>query len=224
MMFLIVNCFTQQMPQTPPRAAPHKPSKAQIQNRVRIIGGVWRSRIIEFPDLSGLRPTADRVRETLFNWLGQTLQEKRCLDLFAGSGALGFEAASRGAQSVTMVETAPLALAALRRNRERLGAAQCEIVGEDASKVLASVRQRFDVIFIDPPFSTELLPAMLPKLVDCLNPGGMVYAEWREALPDVIALLKHNPWEVRRSGRAGAAHFALLSRVEIPSSKHEVTS
>ena len=200
------------------------PAMARRQNRIRIIGGMWRSRILEFPDLPGLRPTADRVRETLFNWLGQNMAGQNCLDLFAGSGALGFEAASRGASSVTMVESAQPAVDALRRNRERLGAVQCHIVAREAIKMLGAQNDKFDVIFVDPPFSTELLPVMLPKLVDCLNPGGRVYAEWGEPLPAAIARMTGSPWKVLRSGQAGAAHFALLSRDEVLSTINEATS
>ena len=206
------------------RAQQTNTTKPRGQNRVRIIGGMWRSRIIEFPDLPGLRPTPDRVRETLFNWLGQTMTQKRCLDLFAGSGALGFEAASRGASSVTMVESARPAIYALRRNRERLGANQCQIIAQDAVKTLDVLKDAFDVIFVDPPFSSDFLPAMLPKLVDCLGSGGMVYAEWREPLSDVVARLPGNPWKVLRSGQAGAAYFALLSREEFPSTLNEAAS
>lgn len=206
-----------------PERTQHTNPKPRGQNRVRIIGGMWRSRMIEFPDLPGLRPTPDRVRETLFNWLGQTMMEKRCLDLFAGSGALGFEAASRGASSVTMIESARPAIDALRRNREHLGANQCQIVAQDVIKTLNVLKDTFDIIFVDPPFSSDFLPAMLPKLVDCLNPGGMVYAEWREPLSDAITQLPGNQWKVLRSGHAGAVFFALLSQDEISSTSNEVT-
>ena len=108
----------------PSAAAKLKGAKPNDPNRIRIIGGQWRSRIIEFPDGEGLRPTANRIRETLFNWLGQTLHDKRCLDLFAGSGALGFEAASRGAVEVVLVENNRAAMQALKRNQEKLAAGQ----------------------------------------------------------------------------------------------------
>jgi len=199
-------------------------SNSRSQNRVRIIGGLWRSRIIEFPDVPGLRPTPDRVRETLFNWLGQTMVEKHCLDLFAGSGVLGFEAASRGAHSVTLVESAHSAIEALRRNQERLGASQCQVIAQDAIKMLEILNGKFDVIFIDPPFSSDYMPAVLSKLGDCMNPGGRVYAEWREPLVKVIAQFPGSGWTVLRAGQAGAVHFALLSRAEIPSIPNEVAT
>jgi 16S rRNA (guanine966-N2)-methyltransferase len=198
-----------------------RPHIHQGNNRVRIIGGIWRSLIIEFPALSGLRPTPDRVRETLFNWLGQSLTGKSCLDLFSGSGALGFEAASRGASSVTMVENARPAVEALRRNRERLGATQCEIVSGDALDVLSKSKKKYDVIFIDPPFSSDLLPLILTRLSDCLNDGAVIYAEWRMPLAGTIAQLPENPWEVLRASRAGAANFALLSLQKLAPSTNE---
>ena len=116
------------------------------------MGGAWRSRLIAVPSRPGLRPTPDRVRETLFNWLGQDLAGMQCLDLFAGSGALGFEAASRGAARVVMVECDRSALAALRATRTALNAAQVEIVAGDASAFLAASNERFDLVFLDPPF------------------------------------------------------------------------
>src|SRR3989304_2759161 len=123
-------------------------------NRVRIIGGLWRSRAIPFPDLPGLRPTPDRVRETLFNWLGQNLAGRHCLDLYAGSGALGFESLSRGAASVAMGGRAPNARRALHDNAALLGARDLNVVCGDALEFLAGVpvSARFDVVFLDPPF------------------------------------------------------------------------
>lgn len=183
------------------------------RNRVRIIGGIWRSRMLEFPDAQGLRPTAARVRETLFNWLGQTMTDCRCLDLFAGSGALGFEAASRGAESVVMVENNRRAVEALKKNQIMLKAAQCEIIQADAMSFIKSTAQTFNVIFIDPPFTSDLLPELLTKLTQCLAVDGLVYAEWHQPLADVIT---DTNWTVIRAGRAGMAFFALLSPQVIP--------
>src|SRR5512147_591697 len=118
------------------KRASHDRARPQPRGRVRIVGGRWRSRLLEVPERPGLRPTPDRVRETLFNWLGQRLDGCVCLDLFAGSGALGFEAASRGAARVVMVETDRAALAALRASRERLAASEVEIVAGDALEYL----------------------------------------------------------------------------------------
>lgn len=204
------------------RLQQHKPATLRSRNRVRIIGGNWRSRIIDFPDSPGLRPTPDRVRETLFNWLGQSLAGKRCLDLFAGSGVLGFEAASRGAASVIMVESAKEVVAALRRNQLLLAAGQCQILAKDAVKAIDTLAGKFDVVFIDPPFSTELMPAILAKLGDRLDQYGCVYAEWRQPLGEVIAKIPQDGWKVMRHGQAGAVHFALLSKEQNQSISGEV--
>ena len=175
----------------------------QASNQIRIIGGEWRRRILRFPDVEGLRPTADRVRETLFNWLGQRLTDLRCLDLFAGSGALGFEAASRGAREVVMVERDSNALKALRDSRTMLGAAQIDIVADEGLSYLASACGQFDVIFLDPPFSSGLLPEVLAKAATHLAPGGKIYVEFGSR-PDFEG------WRVLRESRAGASHFCLL--------------
>ena len=173
-------------------------------NRVRIIGGRYRRRLLDFPDADGLRPTPDRVRETLFNWLGQDLPGWRCLDLFAGSGALGFEAASRGAGRVTLVEREREAAAALERNRALLGAEAVRVVRADALAWLAANREPYDLVFLDPPFASGLAGQLLPMLVAHLAPGGQVYVEQGapvEAVPGLTTL---------RSGRAGRSHHALL--------------
>jgi len=185
-----------------------KPNKT---NRIRIIGGEWRSRVIEFPDAEGLRPTANRVRETLFNWLGQTLHDKRCLDLFAGSGALGFEAASRGAAAVVMIENNGLAMQALKTNKEKLAASQCRLMLQDAKEFLARDREQFDVVFLDPPFATGLLAPLLEQLAPHLSAQGVVYVEWGQPIDGVISIIREVDWQVAKQGKAGAVHFALLS-------------
>ena len=179
--------------------SPKKPKN----NQIRVIGGLWRRRVLHFPGAPGLRPTPDRVRETLFNWLGQRLDGLRCLDLFAGSGALGFEAASRGAREVVMVERDGPAMAALRKNRELLGATQVELVAADAIAWLAGERGRFDLVFLDPPFQTDLLPMALAGAATRLAPEGKIYAEFGRR-PDLEG------WRVLREGRAGLSHFCLL--------------
>jgi 16S rRNA (guanine966-N2)-methyltransferase len=177
--------------------------KSPKSNQVRIIGGLWRRRVLHFPDLPGLRPTPDRVRETLFNWLGQRLDGLRCLDLFAGSGALGFEAASRGAREVVMVERDRQACAALARNREMLGASQVELVAADGLGWLAGGHGLFDVIFLDPPFQSDLLPTALARAATGLAPEGRIYVEFGRR-PDL------DGWHVLREDRAGLSHFCLL--------------
>ena len=191
-------------------SASRRPKSSNVANRVRLIGGNWRSRIIEFPDADGLRPTVGRVRETLFNWLGQSLHGRRCLDLFSGSGALGFEAASRGAVEVVMVETQPFAILALRENQTKLGATMCRIVVTDALKFLGTTIQKFDVVFVDPPFGSNLMATALLALPQTLTEDAMVYTEWHVPITEVLANLSDVGWDVVKKGRAGAVHFALL--------------
>ena len=172
--------------------------------RIRIVGGVWRSRSINVPSRPGLRPTPDRVRETVFNWLGQDLSGRICLDLFAGSGALGFEAASRGAARVVMVENDRVALAALKASRSALGASAVEIVAGDALAFLARGSERFDVVFLDPPFRQNLLPDVLSRLTRRLLPGARVYVEAAAPVPE------GGPWRELRRRRAGKVSYQLL--------------
>lgn len=180
------------------------------QNRVRIIGGAWRSRVITFPDSADLRPTPDRVRETVFNWLGQDLSGKTCLDLFAGSGAMGFEAASRGAERVVMVDLNPGVCKALQASAQKLAAKQIELVAMDALKFITSGAVlkfgRFDVVFLDPPFRLrlELLTKLLPLLASHLAEGGLVYTESESSFDPGAG------WLAWRSGRAGRVHYQLL--------------
>jgi len=177
-------------------------------NRVRIIAGVWRSRIIHFPARKDLRPTPDRVRETLFNWLGQDLTGKLCLDLFAGSGALGFEAASRGAQRVTMVERNIAAFNALQANCARLEAAAVEVRRADALEFVRHDPERYDVVFLDPPFQADYWPTLLSLLPSRLASDGVVYVESPQRLQLPAG------WSVWKQGRAGQVMFQLLKRNE----------
>jgi len=173
-------------------------------NRVRIIGGHYRRRLLDFPDSTGLRPTPDRVRETLFNWLGQDLPGWTCLDLFAGSGALGFEAASRGAERVVMIERDPKAIGALEKNRVALGANQVDILRTDALAWLAHNRETFDLVFVDPPFDSGLAGPVLAELAAHLKSGGHAYVEQGAVVIAPPGFIIH------RSGRAGRSYFALL--------------
>lgn len=175
------------------------------RNTVRIIGGLWGSRILEFPDAADLRPTPDRVRETVFNWLGQDLSGMACLDLFAGSGALGFEALSRGAVSAVMVEKDPGALRALRENAQKLGAAGLTVVRGDALEFARETRLRFDVVFVDPPYRLGVQAAALALVRGLLAPRGRVYVESASVFePD-------RGWMILKSSRAGNVHFHLLA-------------
>ena len=179
-----------------------------VPNKLRIIGGEWRSRIITFPDEQGLRPTTDRVRETLFNWLGQTLEGKSCLDLFGGSGALGFEAHSRGARGVTMIERHPKVFTALRENAAKLQATRMTLVRDDALAWLTRTRDVYDVIFLDPPFQSGLLEKLLPLLSTHLSAEGVAYIESGTPLiaPDGMQLI--------RDSRAGQVYFGLVQKAE----------
>ncbi len=186
---------------SPPPAG--RPGAAR--NRLRIIGGDWRSRVVHFPDAAGLRPTPDRVRETLFNWLGQRLDGLACIDLFAGSGALGFEARSRGASRVTMIERDRRVCEQLRRSLAELGAEGVEVVQGDAIAWLARSGGTYDVAFVDPPYASGLAGPALAALEPHLAPGARVYVEAAEApAPPSPA------WTCRREARAGAVKFALF--------------
>ena len=177
----------------------------------RIISGKWRRRRLRFPGAQRSRPTPDRVKETLFNWLGPKVSGAVCLDLFAGSGSLGFEAASRGAASVTMVEIDMSLVSYLRSESERLGATGIDIVRADALRWLRRAAGRFDIVFLDPPFSTGLLDRSCRGLVasGCLAPEALLYLECERArasppLPD--------GFEVLRAGRAGEVRYHLAAR------------
>ena len=188
----------------PPSHLP--PSNLVPSNRLRIIGGAWRSRVIHFPTIDGLRPTPDRVRETLFNWLGQDLTGLTVLDLFAGSGALAFEALSRGAAAAVAIESHPEAIRSLRANADALSATGLEIQRADAAQFLASDRRSFDVIFVDPPFRESWLPRLWPVIEQRSRDGGWVYVEQGHAIDPPAG------WMVYRHRKAGNVHYHLLRR------------
>lgn len=171
---------------------------------MRIIGGQWKKSVLRFPAAEDLRPTPDRVRETLFNWLGQELNGLACLDLFAGSGALGFEAGSRGAHRVVLVERDRAAAQAIRANAERLKATSLEVVASDAKAYLGGTRERFDVVFLDPPFRQNGLPEILALLPRVLEPDARVYVEAPEPV-DAAGV-----WRELKRARAGQVSFQLL--------------
>jgi 16S rRNA (guanine966-N2)-methyltransferase len=172
------------------------------KGRIRIIGGEYRGRRIAVADRPGLRPTPDRVRETLFNWLGQSLEGLACLDLFAGSGALGFEAASRGAARVVMVEHDRVAFQALEETLGVLNAPQVELICEDAFTYLGRSGERFDVVFLDPPFGQNVLASVLRHLKT--KSGMRVYLEAGEPVAAAA------PWRELRRRRAGQVSYQLL--------------
>jgi 16S rRNA (guanine966-N2)-methyltransferase len=190
-------------------------------NQVRIIGGRWRRRVLRFPDALGLRPTPDRVRETLFNWLGQDLDGLSCLDLFAGSGALGFEAVSRGAREVTLVEQAAPVVRALHQQVRDLdfpASPALRIEHGDALQFAARCRsagQRFDVVFLDPPYRLGWWAKLLPLVDDLVKETGRLYMECE------VPVTPPAGWVVYREGKAGQVFFHLFERdherdVELP--------
>ena len=147
--------------------------------QVRIIAGRWRGTRLQVPDLAGLRPSGDRVRETLFNWLQVWLPGARCLDLFAGSGALGFEAASRGVDKVLLIDSQIAAIQVINAARERLEAVDTATIHADALVWLRSCAEAFDIIFLDPPFADNLHQQAIDLLLErgLLKPGGWLYVE-----------------------------------------------
>ena len=196
-----------------PVATPSRPAVKlrHAPQQVRIIGGLWKRTPLPVTAIDGLRPTPDRVRETLFNWLGQDLEGLRCLDLFAGTGALGFEAASRGAVRVVLVERHPRAAAQLRAIKDKLGASAIEIAEADAIRFAANLAAgSFDVVFLDPPFDSTLFGDALKLAFPLVAPGGVLYAE--TSTPIEAAGELPAGWSIDRRGKAGLVHYHLLRR------------
>ena len=173
-------------------------------NRIRIIGGEWRGRYITFPSFTDLRPTPNRVRETLFNWLGQSLKGTTCVDLFAGSGALGFEAASRGAKKVVLVEKNSTICRSLRENINKLNAERVEIMNTDALAFLNNGNQKFDLVFLDPPFKSEFHANIWRGINRLVRSGSLIYVESnrRYDWPSVF--------KKKRFSHAGQVFYSLL--------------
>lgn len=178
------------------------------QGSLRIIGGEWRGRRLQFPEADGLRPTADRVRETLFNWLAPRIPGARCLDMFAGSGALGLEALSRGAAHCSFVEQLPIAAKAIEQHLKTLGAEQRAAVIQGDALTLKD--QAFDLVFIDPPFSAQLTAPALEWVVTAglLADDARIYLELGRAqpLPDLPPTL-----DIIRDKVAGDVRYLLLA-------------
>jgi 16S rRNA (guanine966-N2)-methyltransferase len=182
----------------------------QRYNQLRIIAGSWRGRKLCFTSAPGLRPTPNRVRETLFNWLQPVIRGARCLDLYAGSGALGLEAASRGAAAVVLVDRDPQVVHTLREQLQLLSADQVQAVQADVGSWLSGAPATFDIVFLDPPFREGLLPAAIRQL----EAGGWLAPEawiYMEAEPGLVPDLPDN-WELYRSKRAGQVGFHLARR------------
>ena len=186
-------------------------SKSGKNNSVRIIGGDWRGRRLQVADVPGLRPTGDRARETLFNWLQPWVPAADCLDLFAGTGALGFEAASRGAVSVLMIEKHPRALAVLRQSIEQLQASQVNLCPGGAMTLVEDLKpDSFDLVFVDPPFDSNLGGLVLERLdkVGCVRRGGFIYIE----SPAAKLIRPPQDWSVWREQQIGEVRMQLFRR------------
>jgi 16S rRNA (guanine966-N2)-methyltransferase len=177
-------------------------------NRVRIIGGSWRGRVLRFPGTAGLRPTPDRVRETLFNWLGQDLTGCRCLELYAGTGVLSLEALSRGAALAVAVDRSRALIDALRASAQAFGAEALETHCAQARTWITGEQRDFDVIFLDPPFRDDPWDWLLPACAARLAPGGYLYAEAGHALSPPGSL------STRRSDKAGQVHYHLFAQTD----------
>jgi 16S rRNA (guanine966-N2)-methyltransferase len=209
------------MQKKPPKVPVHRAPPPQ---QVRIIGGAWKRTPLPVLDALGLRPTPDRVRETVFNWINHLRDanwaDARVLDLFAGSGALGFEAASRGAAAVTMVDMHSPAVRQLEAIKDKLKATSVNILRGDALAVaqgMAARGQRFDLVFLDPPYHQDFLSRSLPLCLQLLEEGGLAYVEAGAALPfgdDTPDWL--SPWEAIRADKAGTVFYHLLKKKAAP--------
>ncbi len=188
------------------RGRPRK-AGARQQQTLRIIGGKWRGRKLSFPEVEGLRPTGDRIRETLFNWLAPDIVGARCLDLFAGSGALGLEALSRGAASLTLVEASAPAAQQLREHLRTLGAENAQVVQGDALRQQWAEGEQWDVVFVDPPFAAHLWQPALDSLATnaLLAPGAVIYVE----SPPQGAYRVPEHWQLHREKVAGNVCYRL---------------
>lgn len=182
--------------------------------QIRIIGGQWRGRKLPVLHSEGLRPTTDRIKETLFNWLMFDIRDRRCLDLFAGSGSLGFEALSRHATEVVLVEKDATVAAQLKRNLATLPAAPGTVVQADAEQYLQQPAQPFDLVFLDPPFHKELLPNVCALLEanGWLSDGAFIYIEREQGL--ALPALPAN-WRLHKDKQAGQVSYQLYQREQM---------
>lgn len=186
-------------------------SKSGKSNSVRIIGGDWRGRRLPVADVPGLRPSGDRSRETLFNWLQPWLLAAECADLFAGTGALGFEAASRGAASVLMIEKHPRAQEVLRQSIEQLQAIQVNLQSGGAMSMIEDIKpDSLDIVFVDPPFDSNLAGVVLDRLdkIGCVRNSGFVYVE----SPATSVIAPPRGWRTWRDQQLGDVRMQLFRR------------
>lgn len=201
-------------PQTRPRSASHQ---------VRIIGGQWKRTPLTVADGEGLRPTPDRVRETVFNWINHVIDNDwdrmACLDAFAGTGVLGFEAASRGAEQVVMIENFGPALKHIAATKDKLKAEQIELVRGDAVAIMQSLQrkqQQFDLIFLDPPYHQNWLDRVVPMCESLLRRDGLLYVESEVVLTADNAPEWLKNWDILRADHAGMVFYHLLQAKKLP--------
>ncbi len=178
---------------------------------VRIIGGKWRGRKLLVPDVVGLRPTHDRIRETLFNWLQLYIKDDVCLDLFAGSGEIGFEALSRGAKHVVMLDNNREVVRALSDSAQHLSTGDCEIIHADFPKRMPEFKQRFDIVFVDPPYKKGLIEPVCEWLdsSNVLQPDALIYIETEIEL-DPLPIPQG--WEIFKEGKTATLRYCLVRK------------
>ena len=187
-----------------------KAKRKPLPGRLRIVAGIWRSRLLEIADAPGLRPTSERIRETLFNWLSPRIGGARCLDLFAGTGALGLEALSRGAAEAVFIEASSKAASALRRNVATLAADRAFVHEVDALQYLRQLEAgQFDIVFLDPPFAADILEDLCRLLNEgpILAAGACVYLEQERSKPQPVL---PDGWETLNTGNAGQVRYSLV--------------
>lgn len=183
---------------------------SSLKQTIRIIGGQYRGKKLTFPAIEGLRPTPDRVRETLFNWLMHNIRDARCLDAFAGSGALGFESFSRGASSVLLIEQERTAYLNLMKQAQAFNSSKLQVIQGDALTFLSHTKVQFDIIFLDPPFAKNYWTSFLNLLetTGVLVKGGLVYIEAPQAL-----ILNENTWQMLKLKQAGQVVYGLYQKL-----------
>ena len=180
-----------------------------MKNQLRIIGGKWKRRVLPFASVEGLRPTPDRVRETLFNWLMWDVQNAKVLDLCTGSGALGFEALSRGAKHVYMIEPNPVQAKCLQQNIALLKTENCTLIQKTAQQAITQLQGEFDLVFLDPPYSLNLWQELSAKVDPLVMQDGYIYVE---ADRDLTQLNLPQHWQLKKQTKAGTVHAGLYQK------------
>lgn len=182
----------------------------KVKNQLRIIGGEWKRRVLPFADIEGLRPTPDRVRETLFNWLMWDIQNTKVLDLCAGSGALSFEALSRGARHVVMIEPNLKQAKFLKDNIQLLKVENCQLKIQTAQQALSNLNEQFDLVFLDPPYSLNLWEELAQKADSYLSSDALIYVEADRALNQ---LNLPATWQLQKQTKAGVVQAGLFKKI-----------